>query len=86
MTFFQSGSKIKDVEAKLVYKNFEWKLTIGGVEVPNSKVVYDGLSMKNDEFPAIQVLLDSLEIDDIVVEENKGYVENELNDGVNGLR
>lgn len=71
---------------KLVYADGEWCLTVNGHQVPNTKVVYDGLSMTNDDIPSVEILVDEIDIEDIRIVENKGYVEDELNDGCNGLR
>lgn len=71
---------------KLVYADGKWCLTVNGHQVPNTKVVYDSLSMKNDDIPSVEILVDEIDIEDVRIVENKGYVENELNDGCNGLR
>lgn len=71
---------------KLVYANHKWCLTVDGKQVPNSKIVYDSLKMKNDEVPIVEIVVDEIAIEDVDIVENKGYVEDELNDGCNGLR
>lgn len=59
------------MSAKLEYKNLKWKLTVNGTEIPHSHIVYDGLSMKNDEFPYVAIMIDEIEIEDLGLEVSK---------------
>ena len=59
------------MSAKLEYKNHKWKLTVNGVEIPGSHIVYDGLAMKNDEFPYVGIMIDEIEMDDVGLEVSK---------------
>lgn len=52
---------------KLVYANNKWCLTVDGIQVPNAKIVYDSLKMRNDEFPYIEIMLDEISIEDITL-------------------
>lgn len=61
------------MSAKLEYKNHKWKLTVNGVEIPPSHIVYDGLVMKNDEFPYVGIMIDEIEMDDVGIEVSKKY-------------
>lgn len=59
------------MSAKLEYKNLKWKLTVNGIEIPHSHIAYDGLSMKNDEFPYVAIMIDEVEIEDLGLEISK---------------
>lgn len=59
------------MSAKLEYKNYKWKLTVNGVEIPHSHIVYDGLFMKNDELPYVSIMIDGIEMDDVGLEVSK---------------
>lgn len=59
------------MSAKLEYKNHEWKLIVNGTVIPNSHIVYDGLSMKNDEYPYVEIMVDEVEIEDLGLEVSK---------------
>ena len=59
------------MSAKLEYKNHKWKLTVNGVEIPQSHILYDGLFMKNDEFPYVSIMIDEIEMDDVGLEVGK---------------
>ena len=59
------------MSAKLEYKNHKWKLTVNGVEIPGSHIVYDGLAMKNGELPYVSIMIDEIEIDDVGLEVGK---------------
>lgn len=71
---------------KLVYANGKWCLTVNGQQVPNTKILDDSLRMKYDDVPSVEILVDEIDIEDVRIVENKGYIEDELNDGCNGLR
>lgn len=59
------------MSAKLEHKNHEWKLTVNGVEIPHTHIVYDGLFMKNDELPYVSIMVDEIEMDDAGIEVGK---------------
>ena len=71
---------------KLTYKNHKWELTVDGKEVPNTKVVYDSLKMRNDEYPSVEIMLDEIDIEGIEVEEADDMDSGPWGDGVNGMR
>lgn len=55
------------MKTKLVYKDYEWVLTVDGVVVPNTHVLYDGLSMRNDNVPFVEIKIDDVEIEQLKV-------------------
>ena len=71
---------------KLTYVDRKWTLTVDGVEVPNTKVVYDSLKMRSDEYPSVEIMLDEIDIEGIEVEEADDMDSGPWGDGVNGMR
>lgn len=59
------------MSAKLEYKDHEWKLTVNGVEIPQSHILNDGLFMKNGELPYVSIMIDEIEMDDVGLEVSK---------------
>ena len=59
---------------KLVYADGTWCLTVDGKQIPNERVVYDGLKMRNDERPTVEIMLDEISIEGVEVteQESKG--------------
>lgn len=47
---------------KLVYADYKWVLTIDGKQVPNENIIYDGLKMRNDDPPTVEICLDQIEV------------------------
>lgn len=56
---------------KLVYADHKWCLTVEGKQIPNNKILYDGLKMKNDELPSVEVFLDQIDIEGLIIEDRK---------------
>lgn len=59
------------MSVKLEYKNHEWKLTVNGIEIPQTRILYDGLFMKNGELPYVGIMIDEIEMDDVGLEVSK---------------
>lgn len=58
---------MSDSTNKLVYVDHKWCLTVNGIQIPNSKIVYDSLKMRNDEFPSVEIMLDQVSIEGVKV-------------------
>ena len=56
---------------KLTYKDYKWRLTVDGIEVPNSHLIIDGLKMLKDDVPTVEIVVDEVEISEVNIQDHR---------------